>query len=135
MQSYEFFAEAEEQTMPSYRVEPAKSGRSACKVGEAAAACKHDNPAIEKGELRWGSYDAEAGSYSRWHHMRCWRIPSAIWLGLPPAGEGPDAFEAALLAMEHIALVGFSELSAEQRAEVVAYFLDAGAFSIILLRR
>ena len=59
------YAAAEQEAIPPYRAESAKSGRSGCK------ARKHgeDDPAkfIDKGELRVGSFDSESGAYSRWY--------------------------------------------------------------------
>jgi hypothetical protein len=41
----------------------------------------------------------EAGSYGRWCHLQCWRVPSRVWLGLPQEGDDAAKFEAALLSM------------------------------------
>jgi len=83
--SWEWFADAAEEAIPSYRVELAKSGRSQCKAK--GAACKHDDPFIIESEVRCGSIDPEAGTYARWHHLNCWRVPASIWLGLPDPEE------------------------------------------------
>ena len=124
--SWEFYAEAAEEAVPAYKVELAKSGRSECVKKPTAAACKHGgDPVIAKGEIRCGSMDMEAGSYGRWHHLRCWRVPASIWLGLP--GEDcrdPAKFEAAIQAMQQLAFCGFTELSPEDRAQVVSHLMD-----------
>jgi len=48
------------------------------------------NSKIAKGEVRVGSLVEESGSYSRWMHLECWRVPSKIWLGCPEAKLGPQ---------------------------------------------
>jgi hypothetical protein len=67
--SYEFFEAAAEEEVPGYRVEPAKSGRSKCVTCEGV---------VEKGAVRVGSLDEFAGSYGRWHHLDCWRVPVKV---------------------------------------------------------
>ena len=36
-----------------------------------------------EGALRVGQINLEAGSYTRWVRLSCWRIPAKIWEGLP----------------------------------------------------
>ena len=127
--SWEFYAEAAEEPVPTYRVEAAKSGRSACKQKGSAKKCGDASEGlnlIAKGETRIGSIDHEAGSYGRWVHLACWRIPSKIWLGLPNPSEmaDPTAFEAALIGMNEVLLSGVKELSSEARAAFVSYCMD-----------
>ena len=68
MPSWDWFAEAADEPVPAYRVEKAKSGRSACKApelnreGEKHDHCHHTSDIIEKGELRFGSIVPETGS-------------------------------------------------------------------------
>ena len=84
--SWEYYAEAAEASVPIYCVEPARSGRSKCSAkGAAVAHCSGggEQPLISKGELRVGSIEGRSGGYGRWVHLHCWRLPSAIWLGLP----------------------------------------------------
>ena len=38
---------------------------------------------IEKGEVRVGTLNEQSGGYSRFVHLRCWKVPVMIWLGLP----------------------------------------------------
>lgn len=107
----------------------AKSGRSGCQQASGAA-IKHDEDdekavKIALGELRCGSLDSESGTYGRWHHLACWRVPASIWMGLPEQGASPAAFEAALLGMQQLSLCGFAELPPEQRALLVAHVMDA----------
>lgn len=125
--SWEWYAEAADEPVPGYKVEAAKSDRSKCvATGNKKTPAKHgDDAEIAKGELRCGHLDPEAGSYGRWHHLACWRVPASIWLGLPGAKvKDPAAFEAALLAMSQLALCGFAELSPELRAQFVAHVMN-----------
>ena len=86
---------------------------------------KHElDPLIAAGALRCGSLDAEAGSYGRWRHIECWRVPASVWLGLPNPDEGaePAAFEEAILSMQSVTLCGFEELSQPLRAQFVQLY-------------
>ena len=66
-----------------------------------------------------------AGSYSRWVHLCCWRVPSTVWLNLPASyGADPDAFKAAVLELESITLCGFAALDEGQQIEVLAHLAD-----------
>ena len=117
--SWEYFSEAAQEEVPVYRVELAKSGRSRCaQKGNTARQCGAppsdggappaalDPSLIPKGAVRVGSVNLKAGTYGRWMHLGCWRVPKRVWLGLP---RGPDlrdaaAVAAALLAMEEVRL-------------------------------
>ena len=86
--SYEFYQEAAEKSVPTYRVELARSARSQCSHKKTATAKKCSElgaePAfIAKGEIRFGSMNPESGSYGRWVHLQCWRVPGLVWRGLP----------------------------------------------------
>jgi len=124
-QSYEYYAAAAKEDVPPYRVEPAKSNRSACQAKGKAKHCA--DPGIDRGELRAGWMNMESGTYGRWVHLGCWRVPAKVWLGLPdpddPAAD-PAKFEEALLQMNEVLLCGLYELSPAQRKEVVAYCMD-----------
>ena len=99
-----------------------KVGSIGCCHGEGA-----DDNVIHAGELRFGSLDTDSGTYGRWHHLKCWRVPSAVWTGFPPPRppnslteeqKGDDlaaAFAAAIVAMEQLVFCGFSDLSEEQK--------------------
>lgn len=102
--SWKFYEEAAEETVPTYRVELAKSNRSKCKASGKAKKCREGlsvvttvssddcaaNTAtdlidptkppelIEKNELRVGSINEQSGTYSRWVHLRCWRVPYKV---------------------------------------------------------
>lgn len=125
-QSWEFYYEAAEQPLPLYRVEPAKSGRSACKQKGKAKKCAPGAETIEKGEVRVGSRDDIAGAYARWSHLACWRVPSKVWLGCPDPRtcSDPEEFEQSLLSMNEVLLSGFSDLSLEQRRQVVDHVME-----------
>ena len=145
--SWEYYYSAAEEAVPTYRMELAKSGRSACKQKGAAKKCSRggtENPSyIAKGEIRIGSMEYESGSYSRWVHLRCWRVPSKVWLGMPDCIPDPSVctcsdparFEAALLGMNEVLLCGFSELSKSDRAAVVSYVMDKRNWARLVNRK
>ena len=117
MPSWEFYAAAAEDIVPLYRVELARSNRSSCCQTGSAKHCM--DPSIDKGEVRIGSLDSESGSYGRWIHLKCWRVPAKVWLGLPDPAKCQDVkrFEAALVGMSAVLICGIGELpSAERRA-------------------
>ncbi len=91
--SWEFYEAAAAETIPTYRVEKAKSNRSKC--GQKGKACHHgpkpDDAYIKQDELRCGSFDSDAGTYARWNHLTCWRVPTKIWKGLPDPDSCQDA--------------------------------------------
>lgn len=125
--SASWFEEAAAETVPPYKVEAARSDRSKCVTKATSIGCRHgQDPMIAKGEVRFGSLDLESGAYGRWHHLTCWRVPASIWLGLPDADVCQDSskFLAAIIAMQHIAFVGFAELSAADQEKVVEYFMS-----------
>ena len=105
--------------MPIYKVENARSARSACakcksvsqkaakaiadsvaaaedvtaivasaakprgkKTSNNAIVQKEDTTKISKGDIRVGSIEKDAGTYGRWHHLQCWRVPKKIQAGL-----------------------------------------------------
>ena len=107
--------------MPIYKVENARSARSACAkcksvsqkaakaIADSVAAAedvtaivaaapssrsrgkkssnnavvqKEDTTKISKGDIRVGSLEKDAGTYGRWHHLQCWRVPKKIQTGL-----------------------------------------------------
>jgi len=37
---------------------------------------------IPKSAIRVGSLDETSGTYGRWNHLQCWRVPSKVWSGL-----------------------------------------------------
>jgi hypothetical protein len=124
--SASWYEEAAAENVPPYKVEAAKSDRSKCVTKSESIGCRHgQDPLIAKGDVRFGSLDLESGGYGRWHHLTCWRIPASIWLGLPDPDVCLDSskFLAAIVAMQHIAFIGFAELSSEDQDKVVEYFM------------
>ena len=86
---------------------------------------------IPVNSVRVGSVDPVAGTYGRWSHAECWRVPGKVHRGLPNPALEPDpvAFERALLAMNEVVFCGFEELSLEHRAIVVARVMDVSAWA------
>jgi hypothetical protein len=133
--SWDFYAEATAETFPIYRAEFARSGRAKC-MATAGKVCTPDPPLapdgrmiptlIEKGELRVGWFDAVPGSYGHWCHLRCWRVPSRVWLGLPDPDLCSDlrAFERALLLMDDVLICGLSELPPEALRTFALHTMD-----------
>ena len=98
--SWMFYEEVAEEELPIYRVELAKSNRSKCKARGSAKKCREGLCAectttsttsttdlvdptappelIAKNELRVGSINVQHGTYSRWMHLRCWRVPYKV---------------------------------------------------------
>jgi hypothetical protein len=114
--SYDFYAAAEDIDMPKYKVELAKSARSACNMSTSKSCpqcprscnggtkwkqkwktptkknpdgCYEDirTNLIPKGAIRIGMLDPQTGGYGRWNHVDCWRVPFKIWLRMPQADE------------------------------------------------
>ena len=102
-------------------MEPAKSGRSQCK--QKGTACKHTDSFIQMGEVRIGRLDLEAGTYTNWNHLQCWRVPSKVWLAFnePLTSQG---VRQALAEMNEVLMSGFSDLSEENKVIVVEYCMD-----------
>jgi hypothetical protein len=126
--SWDFYFNAAEEDVPLYKVELAKSGRSKCvQRGKEAKKCDFPN-FIEKGTIRVGSINLESGSYGRWSHLMCWRVPSKIWEGLPDPDICKDdaKFEAALSSMNEVLLCGFDQLSPNDKSAFVNHVRDKG---------
>jgi len=123
--SWEYYAEAAKDVIPTYRVELARSARSRCQARGSTRQCSETAPFIEKGGLRIG-FMMEGGSYGLWVHLGCWRVPSKVWLGLPDPAKTRDfkKFEAALVRMNDVTLCGVGELAPVERKKVVRYTMD-----------
>ena len=121
---YEFFQEAAEEPVPLYRCELAKSGRSSCMAQ--GSAIKHGaNIFISKSSIRIGHIDEISGTYTKWVHLECWRVPSRIWLGvlqLDPFDE--VAYEKAMVQMNELLFCGLQELPKEDRMLIVAHVMN-----------
>ncbi|CAB9505460.1 DNA ligase [Seminavis robusta] len=132
--SWEFYQEAETESVPLYRVELAKSARSKCQASGKAKNCSQPEDddttgvpeKIAKGEIRIGVLNDQSGTYSRWVHLRCWRVPVKVWLGLPRddddnANATTEQYAAAISQMEELLLVGFRELPEEDQQAFVEH--------------
>ena len=84
-QSYDYYAEAAEEDVPTYRVEPAKSDRSTCTAKHKAALRRAEDP---QGGAARGPDQPRGRFYTRWVRLSCWRIPAKIWEGLPDPSLG-----------------------------------------------
>jgi hypothetical protein len=118
--SYDYYAEVASEDVPIYHVELAKSNRSKCSQ-------KRCSQFIQKGEIRCGSIDKESGTYTRWIHISCYRVPYKIQIGLPQLKSPQFTIEgvlAALSKMNDVLLSGFNELSYENKLIVVAHIMD-----------
>jgi hypothetical protein len=129
---WSWYEAAASESVPPYRTEAARSGRSTCKGAchgnpkEPEACVKHGlGPLIPDGSLRCGSMDPESGTYGRWRHIECWRVPACVWLGLPdPAASDATAFEEAIVSMQSVTLCGFVELPPPLKKQFVAFVMD-----------
>ena len=122
--SWEFYAEAAQEVVPMYRVERAKSSRGRCSAKGAAKhpQCNSDD-CIEKDSLRVGWMNSESGTYGGWVHLKCWRVPNRVWLGLPNPSVCEDLkrFVSALRSMSGVLLSGINELSPSEMRQVAMY--------------
>jgi hypothetical protein len=101
---------------PPYRVEPALSGRSKCK------SCKLP---IAEADLRVGSLMPETGTYSHWHHIQCWRTPSAF-----KAVIGADVdVETAVRALDEVLITGLSVLPPPAMDRLVEHLSDESTYA------
>lgn len=129
-QPWQYYYDAAEEEVPPYRMEPARSGRSKCsQKTKSAKRCSPSEPFIPKGDIRIGSLDGTSGSYGRWVHLACWRVPSRIWQGLPVDVSDRDKasqFEASLAAMNEVQFCGFDQLTPDQKWLVVLHVMDEG---------
>ncbi|KAJ3405419.1 hypothetical protein HDU80_001341 [Chytriomyces hyalinus] len=137
--SFSFYAEAAEESVPLYKCEPARSSRSSC-IRCANSSRRRSsksqpqsqiklNPLIPKGSLRVGALNPESGTYSRWSHLSCWRVPFKVWNGLPENSTNPADFEAALAAMNEILFCGFCDLSPDEKAQLVDHVMDKSSWA------
>jgi len=160
--SYDYYADAAEESMPTYKVEIAKSSRSACRAKGKAKKCPEveqeeagevaEEEAVEEeeaedkkkkgplrsligeGEVRIGWLNKQSGAYGMWSHLACWRVPSKVWLGLTDI-EDPEKFEAALLSMNEVLLAGVGELEGEKRRLFVAHVMDRSNWAKLVKRK
>lgn len=127
---WQYYYDAAAEEVPPYKVELARSGRSKCtQRTQSARRCADEGPLIGKGEIRIGSLDSQSGSYGRWVHLKCWRVPSRIWMGLAQAdGDGGvgtlEMCVAALSGMNEVQFTGFNDLSPHDQRQVAAHAAD-----------
>ena len=135
--SYDFYSEMAKEPTPIYKVELAKSSRSQCSSEKNASAKKctpkgSEGAFIEKGSIRFGSLDKLSGTYTRWRHIACWRVPTAVWIGLPQRNSSnftEAEVEKALCGMNEVVFTGFSDLPKEDKAIVISYIMDTNNWS------
>lgn len=125
-QSHAFYEQAAEELVPTYRVVLAKSARSKCNQKTPSARKCAAGATIPKNAVRVGSINLESGSYGRWCHVECWRVPAAVWMGLPDLDQCQDyaQFESALTSMNEVVFCGFNELSEQDRELVVQHVMN-----------
>ncbi|KAL7458039.1 hypothetical protein ACHAWC_009540 [Mediolabrus comicus] len=159
--SWDFYAEAEKEEVPIYKVENARSARSACAkcksvsqkaakaIADSVAAAedvtaivasapkprgkkssnnaivqKEDTTKISKGDIRVGSIEKDAGTYGRWHHLQCWRVPKKIQAGLTnPSDE--EASLRDLLSMEEVLLTGLGDMDEDDQMAFVRHCINS----------
>eukprot|EP00038_Savillea_parva_P024827 m.45183 g.45183 ORF g.45183 m.45183 type:complete len:515 (+) comp6619_c0_seq2:54-1598(+) len=132
--SWEFYAEVAQDEVAPYRIEEAPSSRSHCSMhGKKNERCPAKCGLIPQGSIRAGMLEEVAGTYTRWVHIDCWRVPARIWQALPDPITTPDpeAFETALMAMDELVISGLSELSHDHLMEVVYHTMDTTAWAAL----
>lgn len=136
---WQYYYDAAAEEVPPYKVELARSGRSKCNGTKSARKCTAENPLIGKGEIRIGSLDPQAGTYARWIHLECWRVPSRIWLGLAQSQEGgANSLEecvAALSSMNEVQFTGFNDLSDHDRRRIASHVMSKANWAKLQGRR
>lgn len=134
---WQYYYDAAAEEVPPYKVELARSGRSKCNGTKSARTCSVESPFIGKGEIRIGSMDAMSGSYGRWIHLECWRVPNRIWQGLPQdGGDGIVArCLAALSGMNEVQFTGFNDLSLHHQHQIAAHVADMSNWASLRGRR
>jgi len=121
MPSWEYYAEAASEAVPGYRIELAKSSRSCCNATGSGKQC--DDDTILQNAIRIGRMDKESGSYGRFVHLCCWRVPSKVWLGLPDSNDIVKIANA-LLSMNEVLLDGMTQLDKGTLREVATHVMD-----------
>lgn len=94
---------------------------------------------IPKNEVRVGVMDPVYGSYTKWVHLKCWRVPSKIWLGLPDptttTNDDPVLFADALSGMNEVLICGFDELSEEKRRMILGHVMEKSNWAKLVKRK
>ena len=161
--SWDFYYAAAEESIPLNIIELAKSGRSACaatskklsrcflqKTDESTATEEGDSTLVEKvstngsgkvliqkGEIRVGTFNKVSGTYTWFRHLRCWRVPSKVWLGLPDPSENKDVrlFVKSLASMNMVLFTGFDELNTEDQMKVARHVMDKSTWARLIKRK
>ena len=123
--AWEYYAAAENIPVPVYKIERARSDRGRCFQTETQRKCGGGN--IEKGVLRAGNLNNESGTYGRWMHLKCWRVPSAVWLSFPEKDSTyftKENFMQVLHQLDDVLLTGIAELTDEEIEEVLSFIMD-----------
>lgn len=105
-------------SMPTFCLEHAKSGRSKCR----ATGCQ--DCTIAKHQVRVGLLNPTAGNYGKWQHLDCWQVPACVYENLPKR-KTVKAMEAALLRENKHLVAGFSTLHPMSQEQVIAHILDS----------
>ena len=124
--AWEFYAGAEDVPVPVYKIERARSDRGKCFQSVTQRKC---DGSIDKGVLRAGNLNTESGTYGRWMHLKCWRVPSAIWLSFPEIDSEyftKEHFTQALNQLNDVLLTGVVDLTSEELDEVLTFVMDPG---------
>ena len=79
---------------------------------------------IEKGTVRVGSLDDMSGSYGRFVHVTCWRVPQRVWEKLPDPPADEAIFLKAMLEMDAVIFKGFSDLEIDDQRAIVEHMMD-----------
>ena len=123
---------------PAYKVELAMSSRSKCSAAKNASAKKcatigSEGSFIEKGAIRFGSLDQKSDGYTRLRHLACWRVPTAVWIGLPRWDSSKfiavEVEKVLCGGMNEVVFTGFSDLPKEDKALVISYIMDTNNWS------
>jgi hypothetical protein len=89
-----------------------------------------DTKFIAKNSLRFGSLmNDNTGTYTHWHHLKCWRVPSKVWSGFT-VPENADIVLKDLLRMDEVLLSGLGELSEEEQREIAEHVMDRSNVSL-----
>jgi hypothetical protein len=135
--SWDFYNDAFDVALPIYKVELARSGRSKCAQKTKSAKRCYGEATIDKGDVRIGSIDMESGSYTRWMHLMCWRVPSRVWLGVPDPEicQDKSKFEEALSSMNEVLFTGFDALSPIDKDRIIVHIMDKSHWAKLTHRK
>ena len=89
---------------------------------------------IKMNALRVGMMDPESGEYCRFVHLRCWRVPQAVWYNLPQYPDNTteysvDEFKRRLVDMDGVVFVGLNKLCDEDITLVAEHAMNQEAWA------